>query len=324
MQKGFKRTLASFIFGIFLGIGIIASAATVDFPQDVTASFTVGNCTIKAGSIANSVDIANNSLTIVQLAGQEFTIHCPISVQLTSTPNIGETCEGGLRVYRQTAGTTLTTSFTAAASTGTCGSTTGTGNVGGGGGAGGASSPSTPYTKPAEELPYYQLPEKNEKGTEVVNEKDVKFPSNGKVTKKTFMKNNQNQSSYLLQFGAKVRTIKKKPYTGLVKGPKSVATEKVPAIKLPKGQKVVAAVQVEFEEMVKITGRFQLKIQLPESVLNAKNFDPKNRKRFRIFTYDEGKKKWMSAGSTLLAKDGKSVYVKTAKYGYFVIVDTGK
>lgn len=179
------------------------------------------------------------------------------------------------------------------------------------------------------DLFYYQLPEKNETGIKMVNNKPVKFPATGpnagKVTKKTLMKNTENKSSYLLQFGAKVKKSDGKPYTGLVMGPKTIGiANNLPGIKLPKGYTILDRTEIQFDEPVKISGKFELKLSLPQSVLKSKNFNPKDKKRFKIYNYNTKSKKWKSAGLALVGKDKKSVYVKTSKYGFFILVDTKK
>lgn len=126
-------------------------ANTLQFTADSTAAFTVGNCTIKSGSKASSIDISANTLTVIMTTGNEFVLNCPAIIQLTSVPSVGETCEAnGTRTYRQTSGAaTLTTNFTAASITTACGAYVSNNNnqPGGGGSGGSASSQQTTTTQ---------------------------------------------------------------------------------------------------------------------------------------------------------------------------------
>jgi hypothetical protein len=144
----------------------------------------------------------------------------------------------------------------------------------------------------------------------------VKFPTSGKVTKQVLMKNSGSGASYLLKLGTKVTSVgDKKAYAGLVSAPKKVAVADLPGLSANDAKKTLAAVEVRYDGAVKISGLFQLK--MPLGMTANKNAD---KKRFKIYYYDSAAQKWKSV-TTKLSKDLQSVYVNTAKYGYFMLVD---
>ncbi|MEK7544571.1 MAG: hypothetical protein AAB551_00380 [Patescibacteria group bacterium] len=313
-----------FFKALFLSLLLssIAHAAVVQFGADTTATFTAGSCTILSGSKAASVDIGANTLAVIMNSGDDFTINCPSTIQLTTTPAVGESCPaGGNRQYRQTAGSTFTQTFTAAAVTTSCGTSTAGGGgsaSGGGGGSSSSNSSSSAAGTPAGEvvLSYVQLPEKSSTQPQTVNDKDVKFPSSGKVTKKTLMKNNQNGSSLLLTLGSKA-TSAGKAFTGTISGPKDLLPASLPTNKFPKGATFLRAVNVEYSAKVMVNGKFQLNIALP---LGTKTDMAKDKKRFQIYLWNG--KKWVKMSDAALSSNGMSVYTKTPKYGMFILMDT--
>lgn len=195
-------------------IPVVAFASGVSFDANATAAFTAGNCTISSSSSATSVTLSGNVLSLVQGAGDDFTITCPATIQLTTSPVLGETCSGGSRVYRSTAGASLTTSFTAAAVTTSCGSTTTGGGGTSGGGGGGSSSPSTSTpvasapvvtTTPPVTVAVEKAPSKTQEVTK-------------ELTRKLTLMDSKSKASLVLQKGTKL-TVGGAPYAGSVSSP---------------------------------------------------------------------------------------------------------
>jgi hypothetical protein len=319
-MKYFPKKILATVAGFMIASTALAADAT--FQQDVTAAFTAGNCTIKSGSTANSVSIDGNVLILVQGASQDFTIDCPTTVQLTTTPNVGELCVGGNRRYQQSSGQLLTTTFNAAAVTTACGSTTGnSGSGGGGGGGGGGSSGSTVTVSVTNSVtmangtqPYLQLPEADDANPVVGTDKNAKFPSSGRVTQKTTLKNAAGDAFVLVQ-GVRVKKANGKKYTGFVTAPKSLSvdtlTAAVPAhAKLPAGT-LLKAVTVVFDEQVKMDKSMQLKFSVPKVTKKTK---------FKVFYFNEKTKKWVSAGKAIIGADKNTVFVNTKAQGMFILL----
>lgn len=316
------------ISSLFLAQAVFA-VGPIQFTEETTLEVNGINLTVEIPSEAVSLTIDNTGLTVTTSADATFTVKQ--SQKLNMTTNKASVTQKCLDTFSRIT-VPISTTVTINASTGGAVCPSEGAAVAAGGGGSGSSPSSATSTSSASgsksdtqpELPYFQLPEKNETGIKLLSDKSVKFPTSGKVTKKTLMKNTENKSSYLLQFGAKVKKSSDgKPYTGLVMGPRTIGiANNLPGIKLPKGSTILDRTEVQFEEPVKISGKFELKMPIPQEVAKKKNFNPKDKKRFKIYNYNTKSKKWKSAGLALVGKDKKNVYVKTSKYGFFILVDT--
>lgn len=321
MRKIFSLSL----FLLILSLPLSAFAADIEWDANTTLEITTPsvNLTILSGSKASSFTTDGTATFTVNVnAGENFTVKTPSgSFTLTSSAGFAETCNSdGTRsmIIAAPSSGAVNTGITVAATTNTCnnvnvaGTSSGGGAVSGGGGSGSsannASNTSSDSKSPAEKQTYVQLPTKNSPKSQTVTDLDVKFPNNGKVTKPTVMKDGDSTITYTLAYGKKVKTMSGKPFKGKVMSPKALGDNQIPS-GFPEG--AVSAVEIKYEEAVKISGKFELKMPVMEAGT------------YKIFYYNTKTKKWASAGTTKLSKDKKSAYVKTDKHGIFVLVKTG-
>ena len=328
-MKNLSLKLGLSFFALLVSVQV-ASAADLEFSADTTLAIDTPavNLTILSGSKATSLSTDGTATFNVTVpANDTFAVRTPAGFTFTSTAGFRETCDtAGTRTLTILDTSVVNTSITIAATTNACVSASSSSSSGGGGavsgGGGGGSSSSadvrSPSTSPST-FPYVQLPEKNSKVSQTVVDKDVKFPSTGRVTKKTMLRDTQSNSSYLLSYSARVKTVAGKLFTGLVNSPKEVAQSNLPTKKMPKGVKFLRAVEVSYSEAVKINEKFQIKIGLPEDVTTNKS---KDKKRFKMYVWSG--KTWILVPGATLSNDGVGVYAKTQKYGIFLLVDTKK
>ncbi len=318
-QKYYKKILAFIATGALFVVPYTASAAAVNFNANTTFTYSAGDIVVASGSTATSITTTTTDMTVVIGTGESLTVSSSTSKVINSSPSATSSClPSEFQVVLSVAGTyTLTPTAT------TCQINSGSSGGGSSGGSSGptTSTPGTTVTKTLDnttektgDQPYLQLPEADDANPVVGTDKNAKFPSSGRVTQKTTLKNAAGDAFVLVQ-GVRVKKANGKKYTGFVTAPKSLSvdtlTAAVPAhTKLPAGT-LLKAVTVVFDEQVKMNKSMQLKFSVPQVTKKTK---------FKVFYFNEKTKKWVSAGKAIIGADKNTVFVNTKAQGTFILL----
>ncbi|MDP6584767.1 MAG: hypothetical protein QF535_08915, partial [Anaerolineales bacterium] len=137
------------IMGLFLvGVNQVG-ATTVTYAQDTTWNADVGNITIGANSVANSVVTTNKTMSVTIISGQRMVLTSSKKLHLSNNGGFGFSCNPTNSELVIESSTTTTVLITPQSTT--CDSTggiAGGGSSGGGGGGGGGGVTTTPTPTP--------------------------------------------------------------------------------------------------------------------------------------------------------------------------------